>query len=444
MQHAPAWKSDYAFQPLEEPESHFDESDVHADVSEAWGPNIATLVERFNEPPSTGPGRAPAASLLPSVSQPRQDLVPPRLEVGPARVAARARFGVPRLKELGLPLGTLLPGLVGLTVVPLSFVFFLWWQDTAPQDQELVQELTVTSAPITAGMAAPEQETRAPRRVPDVALSSPDRLEADAGKTIAFPIAIDQAEALPERSLIAVSALPQGASFSQGRPYGDTGWSLRPDEIAGLQLQLPAQNGVANMRVELISGDGTVLAQSTTALSITPPQVATADPALPAPPVETAQMEQTAGATADEIAPAEAPAAETASAALKGPIAETEPVPQQEALPPAASKPDVTVNTVKTVAVAPPRETKPYDGAMALGSPADVAQASEEWMETTTAVDMHAKAEQRSDTVKIAQGGLKMRVTGRDKNWIQVNDPKSGTTGWIYNRFLKATDAPAQ
>jgi Bacterial SH3 domain len=442
MQHAPAWKSDYAFQPLEEPESHFDESDIPADASEAWGPNIATLVERFNEPPSTGPGRAPAASLLPSVSQPRQDIVPPRLGSGPAQAAAQARFGVHRLKELGLPLGTLLPGLVGLTVVPLSFIFFLWWQDTAPRDAEPVQELTVTSAPITAGMAAPEQEAR----VPDVALSSPDRLEADAGRTIAFPIAIDQAEALPERSLIAVSALPQGASFSQGRPYGDTGWSLRPDEIAGLQLQLPAQNGVANMRVELISGDGTVLAQSTTALSITPPQVATADPALPAPPVETAQMEQATGATADEIAPAGAPAveAETASAALKGSIAETEPVPQQEALPPAASKPDVTVNTVKTVAVAPPRETKPYDGAMALGSPADPAQETGEWMEIKTAVDMHAKAEQRSETVKVAEGGLKVRVTGRDKNWIQVNDPKSGTTGWIYNRFLKAAEAPAQ
>ncbi len=438
MQHVPAWKSDYAFQPLEEPEPQFDESEIPVDGSEAWGPNIATLVERFNEPPSTGPGRALAASPPLSMSQPGQDLVPPQLEVGLARVAAQARFGIPRLKELGLPLGTLLPGLVGLTVVPLSFVFFLWWQDTAPRDAEPVQELTVTSAPITAGMAAPAQEAS----VADVALSSPDRLEADAGKTIAFPIAIDQAEALPERSLIAVSALPQGASFSQGRPYGDTGWSLRPDEIAGLQMQLPAQNGAANLRVELISGDGTVLAQSTTELSITPPQVATADPALPAPPVETAQMEQ--GATADEIAPAEAPVAETASAALKGSIGETAPVPQQEALPPTASKPDVKVNTVKTVAVAPPRETKPYDGAMALGSPADVAQASEEWMETTTAVDMHARAEQKSDTVKVAQGGLRMRVTGRDKNWIQVNDPKSGTTGWIYNRFLKAADAPAQ
>jgi hypothetical protein len=35
-------------------------------------------------------------------------------------------------------------------------------------------------------------------------------------------------------------------------------------------------------------------------------------------------------------------------------------------------------------------------------------------------------------------------VTGRDKNWIQGHDPKSATTGWIYDRFLKPADPPAQ
>ncbi len=304
MQHSPAWKSDFAFQPLEEPEAPFEESGVPADESTAWGPNIATLVERFSEPPSAGTGRAPAASPPPSVAQPRQDVAPPRPANGPAHVAAQARFGVPRLKELGLPIGTLIPGLVGLAVVPLSFLFFLWWQDTTPRDKEPVQELTVTSASPAATVAEPEQEAS----VPDVALSSPGRLEADAGTTIAFPIAIDKAEALPERSLVAVSALPQGASFSQGRPYGETGWSLRPDEITSLQMQLPAQGGTANMRVELITGDGTVLAQSTTELSITPPQVAIADPVEPAPQVESARMERATGATANEIAPAEVPA----------------------------------------------------------------------------------------------------------------------------------------
>jgi hypothetical protein len=96
---------------------------------------------------------------------------------------------------------------------------------------------------------------------------------------------------------------------------------------------------------------------------------------------------------------------------------------------------------VKVVTIAPPQPTRPHDGAYALGSPADEPG---EWMETKTAVDMHAKAEQTSETVKVAEGGVKMRVTARDKNWIQVSDPKSSTTGWIYNRFLQPADPPAQ
>jgi hypothetical protein len=49
---------------------------------------------------------------------------------------------------------------------------------------------------------------------------------------------------------------------------------------------------------------------------------------------------------------------------------------------------------------------------------------------------MHARAEQSSETVKIVEKGLKMRVTGRDKNWVQVSDPASSLSGWIYSPFL--------
>jgi hypothetical protein len=39
--------------------------------------------------------------------------------------------------------------------------------------------------------------------------------------------------------------------------------------------------------------------------------------------------------------------------------------------------------------------------------------------------------QQSSETVKAAEGGIKVRVMARDKNWLQVNDPKSSTTGRI-------------
>jgi SH3-like domain-containing protein len=65
-------------------------------------------------------------------------------------------------------------------------------------------------------------------------------------------------------------------------------------------------------------------------------------------------------------------------------------------------------------------------------------------MATKTAVDMHVKAEQTSATVKVAEGGVKLRVMARDRNWIQVTDPNGSTSGWIYNRFLTPAEPPAQ
>ena len=142
--------------------------------------------------------------------------------------------------------------------------------------------------------------------------------------------------------------------------------------------------------------------------------------------------------SAPEIAAAPAP---TGTQTEPANVAALVPPPSRKPAPPAASEPPV--RTVKVVPIEPPRATrerKPYDGAYALGAPADEPQGTGEWMVTKTAVDMHARAEQKSETVKVAEGGLKVRVTARDKNWIQVYDPESSTTGWIYNRFLKPAE----
>ena len=57
--------------------------------------------------------------------------------------------------------------------------------------------------------------------------------------------------------------MPEGAAFSQGRPYGATEWNLRPDEIGDLRLQLPkTATGSSDLRVELMAADGTILASA--------------------------------------------------------------------------------------------------------------------------------------------------------------------------------------
>jgi hypothetical protein len=334
----------------------------------------------------------------------------------------------------------LISALVGIALVPTAILFVLLWQDAMrPGGHEATEvEKSAARLPDPAGTGQPEQAASSL----EVALSSPDRVEAKAGEVTEFPLAIDATETLPPRSIVTVTALPQGASFSAGRPYGDGGWSLRPDEISGLSLQLPAQSGASQIRLELVAGDGTVLAQSETQVSIAPAPAEIATVAsVDSPPsdaiVSNPFERVTAGETTASIGAA--PLDEIATAEPAEPAADSPPLPGQKPNKSAGATP--AVRTVKVVTIAPPQPTRPHDGAYALGSPADEPS---EWMETKTAVDMHAKAEQTSETVKVAEGGVKMRVTARDKNWVQVTDPKSSTTGWIYNRFLQPADPPAQ
>ncbi len=113
----------------------------------------------------------------------------------------------------------------------------------------------------------------------EIALTAPGRIAAKTGDEFAFDIAIDSADALPARSVIAIRAMPEGATFSQGRPYGTTEWNLRPDEIGDLRLRLPkTASGSSDLRVELMAADGTILASASTKLDIAPDPQGRADP----------------------------------------------------------------------------------------------------------------------------------------------------------------------
>jgi hypothetical protein len=270
------------------------------------------------------------------------------------------------------------------------------------------------------GMIGYPQASKTPAQAfAEIALSSPDRLEAKAGEEIGFAIAVDSTEALPARSLIAISGLPDGALFSQGRPYGMTGWSLRPDEIGELRLRLPqARSGAFDMRIELLAADGTVLAQSETRFTV------------PSIPKEEGGIGTVKSNPFGEIAqPVETP---VPAEVLPG-------LPQRRPAHPVKAEPKVKVATVKVVTIKPaPAPRRSHDGAYALS---ETVEPEAEWLEIVSAVDMHARPQQSSETVKVLDKGVKVRVTGRDKNWVQVIDPVTSTQGWIYNRFLKPAQA---
>ena len=128
-------------------------------------------------------------------------------------------------KRLSLPLKGLTAALFGGALVPTAILFTLLWQGAKPPGGP--------STARTPDLSGSAQSSTAP----EIALSSPERIEAKAGEQIDFPLAIDATEKLPSRSVVAVSAMPDGASFSEGRPYGATGWSLRPDEIGELRFR---------------------------------------------------------------------------------------------------------------------------------------------------------------------------------------------------------------
>jgi hypothetical protein len=173
------------------------------------------------------------------------------------------------------------------------------------------------------------------------------------------------------------------------------------------------------MRIELLAADGAVLAQSETRLNVA------ADPA------EAETVSAVESNPFEQIGRAEAPK----------PVEALPPPPQPKPAPSAKTEPSVKVATVKVVTIKPAGPTRPHDGAFALG---EAAEAPAEWVEIVRPVDMHARPQQSSETVKVAEKGLKLRVAERDKNWVQVSDPATSANGWIYSRFLRPTEPPAQ
>jgi hypothetical protein len=300
---------------------------------------------------------------------------------------APATAGPTARGKSALPINVLISALVVIALVPSAILFVQLWQD-------MMRPHSVT-LPVTAPPAAEPPRTAG----------------LDYPKKVAMLEAKDTARFEAKDNDVEETAPPAVAVTD------DVGWSFASDQSGALSV--PAPIGPTNpttMTAEPEAGDGAPLAQHETLPSTTPSPAETemADAA------DSNPFEQTG-----EAAPSEAAV----------------PLPQRKPAASAGTAP--TVRTVKVVTIEPPRPTRPHDGAYALGSPSDEAQAPAEWMETKTAVDMHAKAEQSSETVKVAEGGVKMRVTARDKNWVKVTDPKSSTTGWIYNRFLQPAEPPA-
>ena len=201
--------------------------------------------------PTARPGRPPMPRCMPGI-------VPPRVRAGSS--------------NRGLLVASML-----VSLVPTAIILVLMWQGAirmpgsdraAPTVFDHEQFLDSQQASVA---VAPAMLIQPPAEAPkaDIALTAPARLVAKTGEELAFDITIDSADALPARSVIAIRAIPEGVTFSQGRPYGASEWSLTPDEIGDLKLRLPkARTGSSDLRVELMAADGTILASASTRLDV--------------------------------------------------------------------------------------------------------------------------------------------------------------------------------
>lgn len=197
---------------------------------------------------------------------------------------------------------------------------------------------------------------------------------------------------MPARSIIAIRGLPQGSKLSSGRPYDETEWNLKPDEIGDLQLVLPnTASGMTKLVIQLVALDGAIIADARTVLSITADPKANIGASNIKPELTEAQ-----------VPPAQRPEAPAVAESLANLAAATTPAADPVPLP--TRRPTPTANH--------------NDGAS--------------WIRPSTFVNLREGPSPSTRVISVVAKGAKLRVIGRKKRWVQVTNPATSERGWIY------------
>ena len=245
--------------------------------------------------------------------------------------------------------------------------------------------LRLIEPPWSRPMTAPAGDSYVPGAQPELALpvlSAPARIEAAAGESVPLSIALDGTDGVPAGSVIVIRGLPPGSTMSNGRPDGETDWTLRPGEIGDLHLVAAgATSGESMLTIELLAPNNGILADTTTTLKLTDgPTAAIAEAA-----TETELAEEVA-----TVAPR--------SATTDEPAAISEPVP------------------------------------LPTGHPARGAQdVAATWVRPSAYVNLRDGPSSTARVVSVVAKGAKLRIVARKRGWVQVADPATSQRGWIYS-----------
>ncbi|MGZ8417096.1 MAG: SH3 domain-containing protein [Methyloceanibacter sp.] len=248
-------------------------------------------------------------------------------------------------------------------------------------------------------------------------LSAPSALEARAGEHVSFPIALDGTDGVPPGSMVVIKGLPQGSRLSTGHRMSPTQWTLQPDDIGDLHLVLPAfASRESKLAIELVAPGDRIVADASTTLRLIADRVSAE---LAVREVESAPSEpQASDAEAQVTAAAQEPAtAELAGATIAA------------AMDDATASIDAAPASSEVVPL-PTRRPEPPKS--------DDADAN--WIKPTAYVNLRNAPSSTAGVVGVVAKGAKLRVVSRKRGWVQVNDPATSKSGWIYSGNAATTD----
>jgi hypothetical protein len=58
------------------------------------------------------------------------------------------------------------------------------------------------------------------------------------------------------------------------------------------------------------------------------------------------------------------------------------------------------------------------------------------------AAKVHGEASVSSPTLRFYQPGTALEVVSRQNGWVQITDPASGESGWVFEQYLVPADGP--
>jgi Bacterial SH3 domain len=273
--------------------------------------------------------------------------------------------------------------LPNLTLAPIFWLRFFDKPTSTPlpvtEKESATANQSIPATPTT--LSANSSSIDNPSTVATPVLSAPSIVEAIIGQDMRFPIAIDGTDGIPAASMIVVKGLPPGSKLSNGRPVGDTEWSLRPDEIGDLHLMLH-DNVVdeSTLTIQLVTHEGHVLADTATIIK------RAIEPEASAVLTRTGAQPMDIQASSEEARQLEVVGASMADAA---PLSA--------------------------------RNTKAEND--------DVAA---KWIKPSASVNLRKGPSSSASIISVVERGTKLRAIARKKGWVQVSNPATSEKGWIY------------